>query len=327
VVSLPNATEPPFESEREQVEVWGRVWGCDSEVGRLRLVLMQPPERRRLLADPLSGGRPSDLSSDADDEHWYWAPGECTPRSDLRFAAMLTEWHNLVDVLGGWDVEVATIGDAAGGRFSCYARDPVVAVKGGAVVGRLPALTRRGEQRWAAEALARLGMPVIRTVTGAGTLEGGSVAWVDSTCVAVGRSNCVNEEGTRQLEEVLGGQGVEVLRVDLPFGEIHLDGAFAMLLPDLALIDPVRLPYTFVEQLDARGIDSVPLREDDDRWIVNCLVVRPGLVVMPEGLSGETRSRLEKRGLEIVTVPFDAMHENGGGIRCSTCPLVRDPIS
>jgi len=48
---------------------------------------------------------------------------------------------------------------------------------------------------------------------------------------------------------------------------------------------------------------------------------------MPEGLSGETRSRLEKRGLEIVTVPFDAMHENGGGIRCSTCPLVRDPIS
>ena len=35
--------EPGFESPTEQVEGWGRVWGCTNDVGRLRVVLMHRP--------------------------------------------------------------------------------------------------------------------------------------------------------------------------------------------------------------------------------------------------------------------------------------------
>ena len=47
---------------------------------------------------------------------------------------------------------------------------------------------------------------------------------------------------------------------------------------------------------------------------------------MPEGLSSQTREQLESLGVEIVTVPYDRVQLNGGGIHCSTCPLVRDAV-
>ena len=35
--------EPAFESPAEQIDGWGRVWGCVSDVGKLRAVLMHRP--------------------------------------------------------------------------------------------------------------------------------------------------------------------------------------------------------------------------------------------------------------------------------------------
>ncbi len=35
--------EPAFDSETEQVEGWGRRWGCTSDIGKLRAVLMHRP--------------------------------------------------------------------------------------------------------------------------------------------------------------------------------------------------------------------------------------------------------------------------------------------
>lgn len=321
-----DVSQPPFESPEEQTRIWGRPWGCDSDVGQLEVVLMHPPHKSSLLADPLSDGRPSDLASDQADEGWYWAPGECIARDQLAFGEMMAQWENLVEVLRSEGVEVILPRTYGGGRFICYTRDPVIAVKGGMIIGRLPGATRRGEERWAVRTIAELGAPIIRTVTGAGMMEGGSFAWLNSRTVAIGRSNCVNEEGTRQVEQVLNDQGVEVVRVDLTMHDIHLDGVFTMIGVDLALVDIARVPYRFLEQLDRLGIVSIELSDEDDEWIVNSLAIRPGVVLTPEGVSAETRQRVEAAGVQLITVPFGKMHDNGGGIRCSTAPLVRRRI-
>ena len=315
---------PPFESEEEQVRLWGRRWGCDSEFGRLRVVMMHPPLESSLRADPQSDGQVSDGSSDAADARWYWSGDECIPRGDMRFGQMLAEWELLVSTLTAEGVEVVTPGREAGGRFVCYSRDPILPVKGGVVVCRLPGQTRRGEERWASMTVAGLGVPIIRTVTGTGTMEGGSFAWLNPTTAIVGRSVCVNEEGTHQVEQVLNAQGVELLRVDLSFSEIHLDGVFLVLGPNLALVDVDRVPFSFLDDLGARGVNVIRLAEEDDRWVINSLAIRPGKILMPEGLSAGTRERIEGAGVEIVTIPFDAIQENGGGIRCATSPLARD---
>ena len=47
---------------------------------------------------------------------------------------------------------------------------------------------------------------------------------------------------------------------------------------------------------------------------------------MPEGLSDESRKELDDHGVEIVTLPYDKVQLNGGGIHCSTGPLIRDSV-
>ena len=125
---------------------------------------------------------------------------------------------------------------------------------------------------------------------------------------------------------MLKPQGIELLRVDLSGYDIHIDGAFVMIDVDTALVSPDRLPYWFLEKLKALGVRTVETTSDDDDWIVNCLAVRPGRVIMPHGVSRRTQDALDKLNIEIVTLPYDKMALNGGGIHCSTCPLVRDPV-
>ena len=61
-------------------------------------------------------------------------------------------------------------------------------------------------------------------------------------------------------------------------------------------------------------------------WIVNGLAVSPGRVIMPRGLSDETRNNLEKAGVTLIEIDYDRVQLNGGGIHCSTCPLIRDSV-
>jgi N-dimethylarginine dimethylaminohydrolase len=41
--------------------------------------------------------------------------------------------------------------------------------------------------------------------------------------------------------------------------------------------------------------------------------------------SPHTAQRLSQAGVEVVTVPYDELHHNGGGVHCSTMELLREP--
>lgn len=169
-------------------------------------------------------------------------------------------------------------------------------------------------------------MPILRTIAGSGMIEGGSFAWLTPKVAAVGRGIRVNDDAIGQMAEVLARQDVELIVVDLPAYSIHLDGWMLMVDRDLCLLDPRGLSYDFVTRLKSLGIRIVEITAEDNSWVVNGLAVRPGRVLMPEGLSARTRDALESAGVEIVTLPYDKVQLNGGGIHCSTCPLVRGPI-
>jgi len=314
--------EPAFETPEQQEAVWGRRWGCDSDVGRLRLVLMHRPGAEMAVIDPAK--RIEEIGAFGDPEAgWYWQSNEIPP-----LAEMQAQHDALVAALEREGVQVAFLDGVSDGRIkSCYTRDSSLAVKGGAVVCRMGPRLRRGEEAVATRTLADLGMPILRTIHGRGLMEGGSFAWIDAKTAVIGRSIRVNEDACRQLEEVLAAQGVELIRVDLAGYEIHIDGFFVMIDVDLALIDPDGLPYTFLQRLEALGVRTIEIAPADSSWIVNCLAVRPGRVIMPEGASNRTLDLLAQHDVEIVTIPYDKMALNGGGIHCSTCPLVRDPVA
>lgn len=313
--------EPAFEAPEQLSANWGRTWGCDNDVGQLRAVLMHRPGPEFEVIDPAkridsigSYGHP--------DAGWYFQSDTIPELADMQ-----AQHDALAQVLREEGAEVILLEGVGDGRFkSCYTRDSSFAVKGGAIVCRLAPRMHRGEELPVTRALAALGMPILRTIHGTGLIEGGSFAWLNARTAVVGRSIRVNDAAIAQVAEVLRTQGVELITVDLCGYSIHIDGAFLMIDVDLALIDAGRLPFRFLEQLREHKIRTVEITPDDDGWIVNALAVRPGRLIMPPGLSERTREALERHGIEIRTLPYDKMHHNGGGIHCSTCPLLRDPV-
>jgi N-dimethylarginine dimethylaminohydrolase len=314
--------EPVFESDAQQNAVWGRAWGCDNDVGRIRTVLMHRPGDEFSVVDPAK--RIDEISAYGDREAgWYWQSKHIPPVSEMQ-----VQHDALAQALRDEGAEVVYVDGVGEGRFkTCYTRDSVIAVKGGAVVTRLAARMRRGEEADVTRTLAALGMPILRTIHGDGLMEGGSFAWINSQTAVVGRSIRVNQSGIDQLRQVLETQGVELIQIDLCGYLIHLDGAFVMIDSDLALIDAAQLPYPFLTRLWDMGIETVEMTPRDISWIVNCLAVAPRRVLMPQGASDETMRALVDKGVDIVILPYDAMQLNGGGIHCSTSPLIRDPVA
>ena len=171
----------------------------------------------------------------------------------------------------------------AGRIKSCYTRDPLIMVKGGAIVCRMGTRVRRGEELAITRTLARLGIPILRTLSGSALMEGGSFAWINERTAVIGCGIRVNREGAEQVGEVLKRQGVELLIIDLFGYDLHIDGSFQMIGKDLAIVDPFGLPYSFLQKLKELKVQTVEISPADDRWIINSLAVAPGELLMPRG--------------------------------------------
>jgi N-dimethylarginine dimethylaminohydrolase len=302
--AMEGAAQPPF--HEELAEVWGAEYGAHDEVGVLRRVMVRTPgkELEAISAD----GWNEEMGALVDpDGHWYW-----TDRNPPDLDLVAAQHRGLVDALRAEGVEVDVL-EPLGGRFvkSVYTRDPSITVRGGAIVGRMGVRMRRGEEPHATRALAAAGMPILGTITGTGTLEGGSFTKLRPGLAAFGTSIRCNHEGERQLRVPVAGYS------------IHIDLHFAMVDVDRALVNPAGLPYDFLVTLRQLGIETIEAAADEE-WGLNLLCLRPGRVLMAEG-SPRTGELLSRAGIEVVTIPYDEIQKNGGGVHCSTIELVREP--
>jgi N-dimethylarginine dimethylaminohydrolase len=310
-----------FEDEAELTSTWGRVWGVENDVGRITDILMHRPGPEMGVVDPTK--RLPDIGSFGDPAVGWYFQSDTPPDVPL----MQAQHDGFVAALQAEGITVHYMDGEAGNRLKqCYTRDPFIMVKGGAIVCRMGARIRRGEELAVTRTLARLGVPILRTVNGTGVMEGGSFAWLNERTCAIGVGVRVNRDGAAQVGEVLARQGVELLVVELAGYDIHLDVSFLMVDRDLALLNPQGLPFSFLEELGRRGIRYIETDPQDDPWIVNSLAVAPGRVLMPEGATNRTLDRLAAAGVSWVTVPYAAMHKNGGGLHCSTTPLRREKV-
>jgi N-dimethylarginine dimethylaminohydrolase len=285
------------------------------------MVLMHRPGDELKIVDPSK--KLNDIGAYGDDETgWYWRGNTVPP-----LAEMQAEHDGLAAALRAEGVEIVHLDPIKPGRMkSCYTRDSVIAVDGGAIVTRLGPPIRRGEEWAVTRTLARIGMPILRTIHGNAIVEGGSFVWLNAKTAVLGLSSRVNEEGARQLEEVLRVMGVELLRVHLTGYRLHIDGALVMIDVDTAIINPTQLPFWFLQKLDELKIRTIEVCHEDGVSTINCLAVRPGRVIMTDQVSARTREKLDQAGISVVTIAYDKVYLGGGGIHCSTGPLIRDDV-
>jgi N-dimethylarginine dimethylaminohydrolase len=314
----PPVAEPPFEDPSELERVWGQRWGSVDEVGILRSVLLRRPGHE-LDQIHANAWNPAAQALVDPDGGWYW---ECEEPPNL---PLVREQHEgLVAALEAEGVDVH-FAEPVEDRFTkaIYTRDPLISVPGGVIVGRLAPLMRRGEELSVTQAVGALGVPILRTIIGTGLLEGGSFAKLTPRVAVFATSIRCNEEGASQLAETLRWLGIELIVVPVSGFSIHLDGHFAMVDVDKSLVDPTGLPHWFLDRLAALGIEAIWCHPEES-WAINSLALRPGRILMCEGYP-RTAERLERRGVEVVTLPYGEIQKNGGGIHCSTMELRRDP--
>jgi N-dimethylarginine dimethylaminohydrolase len=321
--AFPPQATPAFQDETMQARVWGRRWGVFDDVGPLEMVLVHRPGAALLQWTPEKYEPQLEAFIDRPAQR-YWR-GDKPP--DL--VKMQAEHDAMTDALRHEGVEVVYVDGHPGDTDAMFTRDTAVAVPGGAIIGRMGMVGadrgqgRRGEEAYVTRAVAALGMPILRTIHGTGLFEGGSFAFLNERTAAIGLSFRQNVEAARQIREVLAVLGIGLLEVALTGHSLHLDGGFAMVAPDLALVNSTRLPYWFLQVLEEQGVRAIEVHHADNPRVINCLAVRPGRVLLAVNNGDGTAERLRAAGVDVVPIDYEECQKNGGGIHCSTLPLVR----
>ncbi len=299
--------DTPFEAEMPHL--WGD-WGCSSEIGRLRAVLLhRPGPEIEQIEDP--------------------AAVLFAERMNLKRAQQ--QHDAMAEVYRAHGVDVHYIEhmplDKPNGMF---VRDLVAMTPEGAIVARPGTIIRRGEERYAAEALARLGVPILRTIAGTGTFEGADLLMANRDLAFVSLSRRTNAEGARQVKAELERMGVgEIVTVQVPWSEAHLDGMMAVLDRKLAIVYTVQVPYVVVEAFRRHGFRILEVTSEAEvRYGValNFVALEPGKIVIPRGNNASTVRMMQAAGVEVIQVEIDELMKGAGAIHCMTAFLKRDEL-
>ena len=283
-------------------------YGSQSMVDELRRVLVR---------------RPDEAFGNADPQKWHYV-------SQPDLAKAQAEHDALVETLRNAGCEVlyheAELPDHADAIFT---HDPVIITDEGAVVLRMGKENRRGEEAAIGRSLEALGVPLLATLEGDATAEGGDLLWVDHNTLAIGRGYRTNAEGFRQLTAALRPLGVETVEVQLPHGDgpescLHLMSFISMIAHDLAVVYPPLMPVPFVELLGERGIEMVEVPAGEYPTMgPNVLALAPRKCLAIEG-NPITKQRLETAGCEVLTYRGNELSLKAeGGATCLTRPVLR----
>ena len=267
--------------------------------------------------------RPDVAFGNADPARWHYVS-----QPDLEVAQ--TEHDALVTTLREEGCEVlyheTSLPDHADAIFT---HDPVIVTDAGAVVLRMGKVDRRGEEAAIATTLEALDVPILATLEGEATAEGGDLVWLDHQTLAVGRGYRTNAEGFRQLTAALRPLGVETIEVQLPHGDgpvscLHLMSFISMLDRDLAVVYPPLVPVPFMELLAERGIALVEVPEEEYPTMgPNVLALAPRRCLAIEG-NPITKRRMEAAGCEVLTYSgLELSLKAEGGATCLTRPIYR----
>ncbi|MFA9556357.1 dimethylarginine dimethylaminohydrolase family protein [Evansella sp. AB-rgal1] len=294
----------------EMKDLWGD-WYCDSEVGKLRAVLMHRP-----------GQEVEGITDDNFAEYRF--------RAAMNPVRARQQQDELANIYRDHGVDVHYVeGQRTDRPNAMFMRDLMLMTPEGAIVCRPAIPARRGEEKAVAKTLASLGVPIIKTINGDGYFEGASAMWVNRDTIIIGTGSRTNESGAVQVESELRNLGVKnIIRTQIPYGSIHLDGYMNMVDETKLLVFPWHVTYDCAKQLLDLGIEIIELTNIEELkqgMSMNFVALEPGKVVMPSG-NPHTKALLESHDVQVIDVDMDEIMNGWGAVHCMTAFLRRDPV-
>jgi dimethylargininase len=212
---------------------------------------------------------------------------------------------------------------------SVYMHDPLLVTARGGIPLRMRKPARAREPVHAREELERLGVPVLGELPEGAYADGGDRFWIDRNLMAIGLGYRTNRAGAAAVAALAAPEGVAVETYDLahdrgPDHVLHLQSFISAVTEEVCVIYEPLAPVRLLEDLRERGIRWIAIDRDSyDAMGCNILAVRPGVVVMVDGVP-TVRRELERRGVEVHTYDGSQLSLKGdGGPTCLTAPLLR----
>ena len=281
----------------------GARYGVTSMVAPLRRVLVRRPA----------------LTGDWDGAGWRTPDPQLLDRQHAAF----------VELLDGLGVEVEVAEAVEGQVDSVYMHDPLIVSGRGGIPLQMAKPARKREPGHAAEALRKAGVPVLGTLEGDAYADGGDRFWLDDRTAALGLGYRTNRKGAQALQQLLEPEGIHVETYDMPHDQgpdhvLHLQSFLSGATESLFVVFEPLAPVRLLTDIKERGIEFIAIDPDSyHRMGCNILAVRPGVVVMVDGVP-TVRRALERRGVEVHVYDGSELSLKGdGGPTCLTAPLLR----
>jgi N-dimethylarginine dimethylaminohydrolase len=248
-------------------------------------------------------------------------------RAEPDAAALVREHEQLCAILEGAGAEIVVAAALDDDPDAIYAFDPGLVTEHGAVLLRPGKEGRRREPVAVERDLVDAGVPIAATVGEPALAEGGDFVRLDEGTLLAGRGYRTSAAGIEAVSRSL--PGVELHVFDLPHwhGEsevMHLLSLLSPLAADLVVAYPPLLPVALAQLLDSRGIEIVPVPDDEFETMgTNVLALGPRIALALDG-NPETRRRLTAARVDVVVYEGRELSLKGdGGPTCLTMPLLR----
>ena len=221
----------------------------------------------------------------------------------------------LKSVLADFGSQVIDLPELAGHPNSVFTRDTALSTPGGYIKLRLGLETRLGEGDWVARALDSLGEPRVGEITAPGTVEGGDVVLAGSVAF-IGRSTRTNDEGVRQLADMLRAMEYEVRVVSLPDRYLHLDKVMMVVGPERIICFPELFPGGFFEGFE---LINIPAQGSNTANVI-CLGENE---IIANAANAKVIEKLEGEGVTVHSINLSEFAKGMGGPNCLIMPVER----
>lgn len=283
---------------------WGN-WGVSSEVDDLKAVLMRRPGK----------------------EIEHFDHDVVRYRDNVDVELFRKQHDTLAQIYKDYGVKVYYVEEQRDDRPNAvYCRDLMFMTPEGAIITRPGMAARRGEERYVAQALAKLGVPILRTINGDGIFEGANAMWVDRKTVILATSSRTNKSGYEQVEYELKRMGVDdIIHMQIPSSNIHIDGLLNFASNDVAMIHASQVPYDVCNALRKKGIkllEAPSTKEVVDTLGCNFVAIKPGVIVQAAN-NPMCKKLLEDNGIKVISAEMSEFLKGRGTVHCSTAFLKR----
>jgi N-dimethylarginine dimethylaminohydrolase len=292
-------------------------FGGQSEVGTLKKVLLRRPE--------LAFASQAKLENEWERLGFLACPD---------YSAAVEEYDQFVEILSQTaEIVYAPESMTELSIDSIYVRDASVLTNAGMVLCNMGKRARSLEPSLFRNVYSEMGIPVITTISGRGSLEGGDVVWLKDHCLVVGSGYRTNASGIDQLRRMTFDSMSRLIVVDLPHwngpGDVfHLMSILSPVDVNKLVVYSRAMPVVFRNALVDLGYELIEVPDEEfDTMGCNVLALAPGKSLMLSG-NPVTRARLDAAGVEVVEYQgAEISLKGGGGPTCLTRPLLRERLS